>query len=50
LDELCAEGIISRKSYDEIPLYVEYYPTEKGLALRPILEEVMHWVDEYAVE
>lgn len=50
LDELCAEGILRRESYDEIPPRVEYYPTEKGLALRPILEKVLHWVDEYTVE
>jgi DNA-binding HxlR family transcriptional regulator len=50
LDDLCAERILRRESYDEIPPRVEYHPTEKGLALRPVLEEVMHWVDEYAVE
>lgn len=47
LEELCEEGILHRESHDEIPPRVEYHPTEKGLALRPILEEVMEWVQEY---
>ncbi|MEF8842721.1 MAG: helix-turn-helix domain-containing protein [Haloarculaceae archaeon] len=50
LEELCDEGILRRESHDEIPPRVEYHPTEKGLALRPILDEVLRWVQEYEQE
>jgi DNA-binding HxlR family transcriptional regulator len=47
LEELCEAGIIDRESYDEIPPRVEYRPTAKGQALRPTLEAVADWVEEY---
>ncbi|MFB6229281.1 MAG: winged helix-turn-helix transcriptional regulator [Halobacteriales archaeon] len=47
LEELCEAGIIDRESHDEIPPRVEYRPTEKGQALRPILEAVADWIDEH---
>ncbi|MFB6296416.1 MAG: winged helix-turn-helix transcriptional regulator [Halobacteriales archaeon] len=47
LEELCEVGIIDRESHDEIPPRVEYRPTEKGQALRPVLEAVADWIDEY---
>lgn len=47
LDELCEAGILERESYDEIPPRVEYHPTEKGRALRPILEAAGDWVAEF---
>lgn len=47
LDELCEAGIIDRESHDEVPPRVEYRPTEKGRALRPVLEAVGDWIDEY---
>lgn len=47
LDELCEAGILRRESYDEIPPRVEYHPTEKGRALRPILDAAMEWVETY---
>jgi DNA-binding HxlR family transcriptional regulator len=47
LEELCEAGIIDRESHDEIPPRVEYHPTEKGQALRPVLEAVADWIDEY---
>ena len=34
-------GLIKRKVYsNEKPVRVEYYPTEKGLALQPVFDEV----------
>jgi DNA-binding HxlR family transcriptional regulator len=47
LEELCDAGILRRKSYDEVPPRVEYHPTEKGEALRPMLEAVGRWVEDY---
>ncbi len=47
LEELCEAGVLDRRSHDEIPPRVEYRPTEKGEALRPVLEAVADWIDEY---
>lgn len=48
LEELCEAEILHRKSHDEIPPRVEYRPTEKGEALRPIMDEVQQWIQEYS--
>ena len=38
-----ADGIVSRKQYEEIPVRVEYSLTERGKALWPILHRLGHW-------
>ena len=39
LREMEKSGLIKRKVYyQETPVRIEYYPTEKGLALQPILD------------
>src|SRR6187200_639547 len=39
LREMEKSGLIKRKVYShETPIRIEYYPTEKGLALQPILD------------
>lgn len=43
LKELEFDKIIVRKSYGEVPPRVEYFLTEKGLSLMPILEEMCNW-------
>jgi DNA-binding HxlR family transcriptional regulator len=43
LKELIANGIILRKSYDEIPPRVEYSLTEKGESVVPILQSICRW-------
>jgi DNA-binding HxlR family transcriptional regulator len=43
LKELEEDGVIIRRAYHEIPPRVEYFLTEKGLALVPILQEVCQW-------
>ena len=43
LKELIADGIIFRKSYDEIPPKVEYFLTEKGRSVVPILQSICRW-------
>ena len=43
LKSLITNGIISRKSYDEIPPRVEYSLTEKGKSIIPILQSICRW-------
>ena len=38
LKDLVEDGIVERKSYDEIPPRVEYSLTEKGKSIIPILQ------------
>lgn len=40
LKELIEAGIIEHKSYDEIPPRVDYYLTEKGKSVVPILQSM----------
>ena len=41
--ELEADGIVTRKQYEEIPPRVEYSLTEHGRELWPILHRLAHW-------
>ena len=43
LKSLIANGIVCRKSYDEIPPRVEYSLTEKGISVVPILQSICKW-------
>lgn len=43
LKELTSDGLISRKSYAEIPPRVEYTLTDKGEKLLPILRDLSLW-------
>ena len=43
LKELITNGIIIRKSYDEIPPRVEYSLSEKGRSVVPILQSICKW-------
>ena len=40
LRELEKSGLIGRKVYPEVPPRVEYFLTEKGMALKPVLEQL----------
>lgn len=50
LKDLIEDGMISRKSYDEIPPRVEYSLTEKGRSVVPILQSICHWSDAFYKE
>lgn len=43
LKELEANGLITRKQYEQIPPRVEYALTEHGKELWPILHQLAHW-------
>ena len=43
LKELIANGMVARRSYDEIPPRVEYALTEKGASVVPILQSICQW-------
>lgn len=43
LDELEQDGIIWRKVFTEVPLHVEYYLTDYGQSLYPIVREMRRW-------
>ncbi len=43
LKELENDGLITRKSYAEVPVRVEYALTERGSELWPILHRLAHW-------
>lgn len=47
LQELEADGILCREEFQDSPRRVEYSLTAKGLALVPILREVVEWVEQY---
>ncbi|MCD8146331.1 MAG: helix-turn-helix transcriptional regulator [Clostridiales bacterium] len=43
LKSLIANGIVERKSYDEIPPRVEYSLSETGKSVVPILQSICQW-------
>lgn len=50
LKDLIADGMVDRKSYDEIPPRVEYSLTKKGGSVVPILQSICQWADIYYKE
>ncbi len=47
LQRLVDEGILERRAYSERPERYEYFLTEKGLDLWPVLISLMHWGDKH---
>lgn len=43
LRELIGDGLVERKSYDEIPPRVEYTLTERGKSVVPMLQDICRW-------
>lgn len=50
LKELIADNIVGRRQFDEIPLRVEYYLTDKGLSVVPILQSICRWSEAYHID
>jgi DNA-binding HxlR family transcriptional regulator len=47
LQGMVDEGILERRPYSEKPERYEYFLTEKGLDLWPVMISLMHWGDKY---
>jgi DNA-binding HxlR family transcriptional regulator len=47
LRELEAEGVVTRRVVPETPVRVEYELTEKGRALQPVVDALMHWAESW---
>jgi DNA-binding HxlR family transcriptional regulator len=47
LSALTEAGLVERRQYDEIPPRMEYTLTEKGAGLRPGIEALLRWVEEF---
>lgn len=49
LDDLEAEGIITKRSFAEVPPRIEYTLTAKGRDLHPILKQMAAWGNKHEV-
>jgi DNA-binding HxlR family transcriptional regulator len=47
LQRLVDAGILERRRYSEHPERYEYFLTEKGLDLWPVMVSLMHWGDKH---
>lgn len=47
LRQMEESGLVSRKVYAEVPPRVEYTLTELGYSLKPVLEAMRAWGEEY---
>ena len=47
LKGLITNGLVARRSYDEIPPRVEYSLTNLGKSLGPVLDALRHWGEDY---
>ena len=47
LRELEADGLITRKIYAEIPPRVEYFISEKGYSIFPIIDSMYTWGEQH---
>lgn len=50
LDDLEKHGIVTRKTFAEVPPRIEYTLTDKGHDLLPILKQMAAWGDKYYQE
>jgi DNA-binding HxlR family transcriptional regulator len=47
LRELESEGVVERIVYPQIPVRVEYRLTEKGRDLRPVVQAIHQWAEQW---
>jgi len=47
LKELEEEGLVARNVYPETPVRIEYALTDKGCGLKPVMEEMQKWGDNW---
>jgi DNA-binding HxlR family transcriptional regulator len=46
LKQMGEDKLINRKSHPVVPPYVEYSLTKSGLALKPVLNEMVSWAEK----
>ena len=47
LRDMEAKGLLTRKVYAEVPPRVEYTLTDTGYSLKPVLDAMWQWGEEY---
>ena len=47
LRDMEKNGLVNRKVFPEVPPHVEYSLTELGQSLKPILDAMQSWGEEY---
>ena len=47
LREMEENGLVERKAYPEVPPRVEYTLTDLGYSLKPVLDSLWNWGEEY---
>ena len=47
LRQMEASGLVKKKVYAEVPPRVEYSLTETGLSLKPVLDSMVEWGNDY---
>ena len=50
LKEMEKSGLVKRKVYSDIPVKVEYFLTKKGVALKPILDQMASFSMQYCAK
>ena len=50
LKELEKDGLIIRKEYPQVPPKVEYYMSEMGKGLRPVVRAMYEWIERYGIK
>ena len=46
LKELVVDGVVKRRSFDEVPPHVEYSLTGRGESVVPILRDICRWAGQ----
>lgn len=47
MKDLESEGILIRHVYPETPVRIEYELTDKGRALKPVMEQISSWAEQW---
>jgi DNA-binding HxlR family transcriptional regulator len=47
LKDLEAVGIINRQTFNTVPITVEYSLTKEGLTLKPVLDQMKQWSEDF---
>lgn len=47
MKDLESEGILIRHVYPETPVRIEYELTPKGQALRPVMDQIQSWAEDW---